>query len=353
MNVPIETINSLIGYRSDQRAVLMRYCAIVRRILIIGFLLFAASFPLLGQTCCSGGVPVSNNIGFQSSTAGTVQLSINGDFNFLRTLKEGSQRLDDDLRLRTTQSYILRGAYAIRNRLTIETFLPLVRQTRRVENNFGSIDRQATFGIGDPVFLGIYDLIQKELKVRIGGGPQIPLGSFSERDDRGLFLLEDLQPGSGAWDIILFSSVEYNLKNRPSALLYLNTIYSLTGTNDNARNGAQAYRFGNDIQFIGGISDQLLLFDQVVSPGLSIRYRHAERDQIDKNESPGTGGDFVFARISSSIPFTKWNSSFNFNLEFPIWTRVNETQLSPSLVFNFGWSRVFESKKEYDALIDL
>ena len=306
-----------------------------------------------GQTCCSGGVPVSNNIGFQSSDQGTTQISVNGDFNFLRTLKDGNQRLDDDLRLRTTQSYIIRGAYATSDRLTFEAFFPLVRQTRRIENNFGNIDRQATFGIGDPVLLGIYDVIQKRVKVRIGAGPQIPLGSFNQRDSRGLFLLEDLQPGSGAWDIILFNSVEYNFQNRPSALLFLNTIYSITGTNQQARNGAQAYEFGNEVQLIGGVSDQVLLFNQIITSGFSIRYRHAERDQIDNNASPGTGGDFVFARVSSSIPFIKLNSSFNFNLEFPIWTRVNETQLSPSFVFNFGWSRVIEPKREYDNLIDI
>lgn len=314
-------------------------------------ILFLFAFDGLSQTCCSGGVPVSSNLGFQSSEAGIFQLSLSADFNILKTLKSGSDRLDDSDRLRTTQSYILRAAYALNDRLTVEAFIPLVRQTRRITTNAGAFDRESTFGIGDPVALLIYDIIRKDITLRIGAGPQIPLGSDNATNSRGLMLLEDLQPGSGAWDVILMGSLEYQLPSRPSSLLYLNAIISQTGSNPNSRGGLQVYEFGNDLQFMGGYSDQVLAFNQMITPGLSVRYRYADRDAVDQNEIPGTGGKFIFGRISNSIPFPKLKSSLNLNFEFPIWAAVNETQLSPSYSINVGWFKRFEPKKEYDDVI--
>lgn len=304
------------------------------------------------QTCCSGGVPVSSNLGFQSSDEHTIQLSLSADLNFLKTLKSGSETLDDDDRLRTTQSYIFRGAYTINSRLTVEAFLPLVRQTRRITTSTGSFDKEATFGIGDPVILGIYNLIQKDVTLRVGGGILLPLGSFTKKNNRGLILLEDLQPGSGAFDFVSFTSFEFPLVNRPTSLFYLNNIISITGANDNSRGGLQTYEFGNDIQVIGGFSDQLLIGKQIVSPGASLRYRYASRDRVNGNDLPGTGGDFLFLRISNSIPFPRLKSNFNLNVEWPILSRVNETQLAPSYILNFGWSTTIENNEPNQSIIN-
>ncbi len=303
------------------------------------------------QTCCSGGVPVSANLGFQSEETQVTQIGVSADFNFLRTLKTGTETLDDDQRLRTTQSYILRAAHTWHPRWTAEVFLPVIRQTRRISSasNTG-IDRESTFGIGDPVALLIYKITDREVTWRVGLGPQIPLGSTTQTNQRGLFLVEDLQPGSGAWDVIAMSSLEMSLAQRPSALLYANAILSLTGSNNDARQGLQTYEFGNDIQATIGYSDQFLLGSAILQPGLSFRYRHAESDRVDSADLPGTGGDFVFARFSNAIPIGKKGSSLNLNVELPIWSRVNDTQLSPSVVLNIGWFYRIDHKTKSDII---
>ncbi|MBL4939411.1 MAG: hypothetical protein JKY16_03905, partial [Lutibacter sp.] len=43
------------------------------------------------QTCCSGGVPLSNNIGLEILAKGTTQFGINYDYNNLNTLNDGSE----------------------------------------------------------------------------------------------------------------------------------------------------------------------------------------------------------------------------------------------------------------------
>lgn len=320
---------------------------------LLGIVFLFLSVEGMAQTCCSGGVPVSSNLGFQSSSQGNMQISLSTDFKILKTLKSGSRILDDSDRLRTTQSYILRGAYSVSDRWTVEGFLPIVRQTRRITTSTGAFDKESTLGVGDPVILGIYNLIQKAIVLRIGAGPQFPLGSYNETGSRGLLLLEDLQPGSGAWDMIFLASAEYSLLNRPSSLLYLNAIVSQTGINKNSRGGTQAYEFGNDIQVIAGFSDQLLIGNQIMAPGLALRYRHADRDEVNQISLPGTGGDFVFARISNSLPFPKLNSSIALNLEIPIWNKINETQLTPSYGINVSWYLKLESEnKAYESIIN-
>ena len=307
---------------------------------------------LISQSCCSGGVPVSSNLGFQSTESGMLQYSIGADFSFLRTLKNGSNTLDDDQGLRTTQSYLVRSAYSFSDRFSAEIFLPFVRQTRRITSLLGNVDRDATFGIGDPVLLGFYKLVNKSVIIRIGAGPQIPLGSTQQRNSRGLILLEDLQPGSGAWDLISMVTLEFLPAQRPTAILFLNTIYSQTGVNDQSRGGNQTYEFGNDLQVISGYSEQIILFNRIINPGINLRYRWADRDQVDSGNVPGTGGQFLFTTISLGIPTNGSKSDFNVNLELPLWTKVNETQLAPTFRINFGWSSVISTRKEEGSIPD-
>ena len=307
----------------------------------IVFVLLPFSVKLSGQTCCSGGIPVSSNIGYQSMNAKTFQFGFNAEFNILKTLKSGNIKLEDDLRLRSTQSYMARSGYSLSDKLEFEMMIPLIRQTRRISSPTGEVNMESTFGIGDPILLALYNINTNIFKIRIGGGPQIPLGSYTQRNSLGLTLLEDLQPGSGAWDLITFFSIEKRFANLPSGLLYANFISTYTGTNMNSRNGTQSYEFGNDLQVILGFSNQYIIGSTLFSPGLSLRYRNAQRDAVNGEAIPGTGGQFLFARISNQIPIN--NSSLNFTIELPFYSKVNETQLSPSLIINVGWHKAIQS----------
>lgn len=296
------------------------------------------TFLVLGnaQTCCSGGVPVSNHIGFQSAQSKILQLSFSTDFNLLNTLYNESHKLDDRFRKRTTQSYIFRGAYSFSSKLSGELLIPLIRQTRTIYSGAGDIsDFDSSQGLGDPVVLIMYHLVKSKVTWRVGAGGQFPVGSYTETNDRGLFLVEDLQPGSGSVDMILMNSLEFSPDFRPSVLLYLNTILQVNGENANSRGGIHAYKFGNDFQLIAGIVDQFFLFNQPVNFGMKARYRSANQDQINENLVPGTGGQWFFAGAHIGIPFIA-RTMLNFNIELPITTKVVDTQLSPDLIFNIS-----------------
>lgn len=307
---------------------------------------------LLSQTCCSGGVPVSSNIGFSNSEKKILQLSLNTNFNTLKTLYSGSESLDDDQRKRSTQSYLVRVHYTFTDRFAIEGFFPFVRQTREIFSSFDdSSDFESSFGIGDPILLASYRLTDGPVKLTFGAGPQIPLGSFTKRNSRGLFLVEDLQPGSGAWDLILLALLEYQLPSKPSMSIFGRTILDYTGANPDSRNGQQTYEFGNDLQIIAGLSDQVFVANRIVYPAISLRYRNAQRDRVDDIPNSGTGGKWIFAKASIGFEFF-WESSLTFDFELPVHTFVNETQLSPNSFVNISWHKVFTFSSSTDTLIN-
>ncbi|MEE9374149.1 MAG: transporter [Saprospiraceae bacterium] len=311
---------------------------------IILFLILTP-FGLLSQTCCSGGVPVGSNLGFSSANKGILQYSINYDLNTLKDLYTESSRLDDDFRIRKTSSYLFRSNYSINERFSIEGFVSLIKQSRTIIGNQGGQFKESSFGLGDPVFLILYKLIDKSMIWRIGAGPQIPLGATNKRNSRGLLLVEDLQPGSGAWDAVLFSSFEYSLQIRPSMNTHANIIYTSTGTNTSARGGNFSYEFGNDLQIIVGLSDQLFLFTKILFPGIQLRYRTAQVDKINESTNPGTGGNWVFIKLSTSVSLGK-DSNLSISYEKSLYTNVVDTQLSPTFVLNFGFNQTIQMKKK-------
>ena len=293
---------------------------------------------VLAQTCCSGGVPISNSLGFSAVDQGVLQLNLSADLNVLTRLFEESNRLIDQDRQRTTQSLNLRAAYTLSTRWAAEMFVPIVKQTRKINApQQGTIDFQSSFGVGDPVFLLIYDVIKTALLWRVGVGPQVPLGRTNFKSDRGLLLVEDLQPGSGAWDAIFFSSFLFANDRRPTRSVFLNTIYTRTGKNPNSRDGAQTYQFGRELQVIAGVGDQVLVANQLWNVGFGARYRNAQRDRIDGFANSGTGGQFLFSR--ANIAWVLPQGEFSLMAEVPIFTRVNETQLASSYLLNVGYTR--------------
>ncbi len=321
-----------------------------RNVIIVIAIWSSAGTLTYGQTCCSGGVPISSNLGFNAADAGVLQVRVGAHLNLLRRLYEGADQLNDDFRTRTTHSFNFRAAYNITRRFSIETFLPVIRQSRKIIARDRGTNIETTFGIGDPVLLFMFDLAVDPISFRIGAGPQIPVGRTNHRNDLGLLLVEDLQPGSGAWDGIFFSSLSIPWQSRPSRVGYLNAIYSLTGKNRQARGGNQTYQFGDELQLIGGITDQFLTGNQIIDGGIALRYRSAARDAINNIEGTSTGGNFLFLKLDTGITFP--NHGFQVSTEIPVYTFVNEIQMATTFIISVGWHKKIDLKSNNEGSID-
>lgn len=102
------------------------------------------------QTCCSGGVPLSNNLGLPNDGKGSFSLGLSYDYNNLNTLNSGSEKLDDDSRKRITNSVLFNLGYSITDRLSVESLFTWVNQTRTI-TQFDNKNFTETKGLGESV----------------------------------------------------------------------------------------------------------------------------------------------------------------------------------------------------------
>lgn len=302
-------------------------------------LLFTCLFcqQLASQTCCSGGVPLSNNLGLPNEGKGVFSIGFNYDYNNLNTLNAGSTKLDDSSRQRITNSILFNLGYAFTDKLAVETLFTWVNQSRTI-SQFGNENFTETSGIGDAVLLLKYsmpDLFGNGTLVNIGAGTKAPLGRSDLVSDQGIQLTADLQPGSGAWDGVGWSSVSKRLNFRPSASLSGSFTYRFTGVNSSYLNNSSTYEFGDELQVNFGYTDQFLLFNTIFNPGLVFKYRKAYADKTDDQDIPNTGGEWVFFRPELAVQLSP-NLGINSRLELPLYSYVEGTQLTPTSRFSIG-----------------
>jgi hypothetical protein len=298
----------------------------------------------LAQTCCSGGIPLSNNVGgLPLSSRNTWQFSINGDLNILKTVKEGTRVLDDHSRNRKTFSLLFKTTYSITDNFFLEGLFSWVQQERTIEQVNGFHDFDRTRGLGDGVILLNYHYLTiGDTKFIMAFGPKIPIGAYDLKDDRGLNLNADLQPGSGAWDGVFLHRIQGIGKSRPSRSFFANFTYRFMGENKNYL-GDQVYRFGNETQLMAGVADQFLIGSALISPGLNARYRSVSNDRFNRELLPNTGGSWLFV-----MPAIGWHvrpdMMLTLNAELPVYANIIGTQLSPTLRINGGIFYSFSKK---------
>lgn len=290
----------------------------------------------VAQTCCSGGIPLSNSIGLEVSEKGTLQIGLNYDYNNLNTLNSGSETLDDNARLRITHSTLLNVGYSITNHLSIEGLFTWVNQRRKI-TQFDNENLDQSSGIGDAILLAKYNFnngIGQDSDLGIGIGTKIPLGSSTETNALGITLNADLQPGSNAWDIIYLIQASKRFKFRPSLTFSSRLIYRDTGIN-NSYFETSTYRFGNEFQAYLGASDQFVLFKTLFNPSLTFKYRDARIDEIGGFELNNTGGNWLFIIPNISFNLTP-DIVFSTKVELPIYSYVDGTQLTPTYRITAG-----------------
>jgi len=284
------------------------------------------------QTCCSGGVPLSNNIGLPLAEKGILQIGVSYDYNNLNTLNEGSTRLDDSNRLRVTHSLLLNLGYSITTRFSVEALFSWVNQRRRIITN-NTLSQSS--GVGDAILLTRYLLLNKnDMTLSIGGGLKLPTGATDKKSDLGITLNADLQPGSNALDAIFLTSVSKQFNFRKSLTFSSRITYRNTGVNREYQN-VNRYKFGNETQLFFSITDQFIVFNKIVSPSLTLKHRRVLHDEINSKQISNTGGQWLFLNPSLSIGLAE-NINFLSSLEVPIYINVEGIQLTPTYRLNFG-----------------
>jgi len=310
--------------------------------MLLLLVVFFSSEHVYSQTCCSGGVPLSNNIGLPILEKGIMQVGVSYDYNNLNTLKERGDKLNDRNRLRITHAVLVNLGYSITNNLSIEALLTWVNQQRRILTN-NALSQSS--GIGDAIFLARYKLLDKNnWNFSVGGGLKLPMGATDKKNDLGIVLNADLQPGSNALDVVFLTSVSKQFNFRKSLTFSSRLTYRETGVN-NEYQKINKYKFGNETQFFVSVADQFLVFNQIFNSSLTFKYRHVLHDEINKGKISNTGGQWFFLRPSLSLEITE-NVRFSASLELPLYSKIEGVQLTPTYRFNVGASvQLFKSNR--------
>lgn len=318
----------------------------IKKGFVILFILVVTPYSsqLYGQACCTGGTPLSSNLGIESYSANNLVIDFSYDYNLIDKLYAGSSKLNDDQRERITKSTILRLSYALTDKISLTTILPYVWQEQTVTTTVGS-NKQSADGIGDIVILGQYSLINDQSnQLIIAAGPKFPTGSTSKRGNEFEILLPpDLQPGTGSWDGIGAASFVKSGLKRPTLSLTSLVSYRYS-FEDNRYDGQQKYRFGNELVINIGASDSFRIGKYVLNPGLQYKFRHTQEDENNGSIFPNTGGSWMYVVPSLDIQITP-SLIFHSNIELPIHTDVKGTQLVTSFKGNIGFNYNINMKK--------
>lgn len=288
------------------------------------------------QTCCSGGVPISGNVGMPASSKGSLLINAGYDFNYLSRLKNGGEIINDDSRRRSTASFLLNSSYAISKTLSLELLFTYVNQQRIVKSDYATtIDN--TSGLGDAVIMlraSRENLLVDGSFLTLGMGPKAPLGRSNLTNTSGITLNSDMQPGSGSWDLITYMIFSIPLSNTSSLRSYLRMGYSLKGTNINYL-GTQSYSSGDEINLQLGISDMVLIKNGLWNYMIGAKIRSAGQDIQEGFALPNTGGIWIYGTLSLGYNMSQ-KILLHITGEVPLYSRPSGTQLSTTVRLTAG-----------------
>jgi len=295
-------------------------------------LLGVAHSHVYAQACCSAGTPLLSSLEISATPSGSWQFALTYENNTLRDVVSGTQQLNDATRQRVTHAALLEVSYGLSESFSATALLTLVQHERRVSSPPSVVqgDFIRTRGIGDAVFLVKYNIlplnIVSQRELAIGMGAKLPFGK-SRLTSNGILLPADIQPGTGAWDGIVWGYAYQGFLPRVPINLFATSSYRFTGTNDRyVTTGQRGYRFGNE--FIATIGTSYRT-ETPIDISVLLRYRLVGADRFSGSEVPNTGGRWVYIVPGLNVNISR-PISIRLSGQVPLYRDLQGTQLTTS-----------------------
>lgn len=292
------------------------------------------------QGCCSPSTTPISALQSGPTYAHSFDVGIYYEYFHLEGNLQGTSDVPDP-QDRLSQLHIanLSLGYAPLSRLSLRAILPFARRSREQTLTTPTVqrrDERVGSGLGDVSLFAQGRILPlqgiKPLDVSVGVGLKLPTGRHAKQTD-GVLLPLDLQPGTGATDLLLTSYGQYY--GWPGWNVFAGHVWRVTGTND------EGYRFGNELQMFGGVIRQVR---SIWSLTLDVRYRHAAADsRAFGARVPSTGNDRLFLGPGTAIKIGNRGPSLLASVLIPVYERVEGTQLGTSLGLNLALQTRFAS----------
>jgi hypothetical protein len=300
---------------------------------VLVLLVFGSHKPAFAATCSCAGVPLLASIDTSATEKGQLFISYGAEYHQINDLVSGSDDVNDEtLRDRNTTSQVLSASYALTDHWAVSALVSYVKHNRTIGASvFGTT---STSGISDSVILARYTPLSitpfSRHALSLGLGVRIPTGE----DDFGDFfvLSEDMQPSTGAFGEILWTSYSYAFNQ--AATLQFNASANYTFNEENDRQ----YAFGNEFNFASGISQNI---GTKFSYSAALRYRTTRADTRFGFEIPNTGGQWL-----DFVPGVQYAITDKFNIglsgRIPVARKLNGVlQFTTSYSYTFSVSYGF------------
>jgi hypothetical protein len=282
-----------------------------------------------GQTCCSGGAPLTGALNIQSMNAGSFGLSFSYNNNNLKDLVQGTDVINEDYISRNTKSVFTQLDFGINNNLTATVLIPYIVLQENIRSLSGE-SRVSANGISDVlIMLQLAKSLRNEASIVFAGGLKIPTGPTGIIDnDTDIILPANLQPGTGSFDFVATSQYRTSLYFRKSLSLTQTLNFRANSSSSNFT-FHDSYRFGHVFQSFTTLSEQLVIGKMLNVPSLTLHYRFAGPDIVDGFARDNTGGQWLYAGPG-------WRVNLNSQIilgvsgEIPIYRKLNGFQITTS-----------------------
>lgn len=300
---------------------------------------------VIAQTCSCAGAPLLGTQSYGTTESGNIEIGVTHEYNDISNLYAGSSFLDDDNSIRSTNSTLMEMNYGITRRVSLSATFSYVSKNRVTGRQTQNPEDITTRGFGDGIFLLKYVVKESSLasqyQVALGSGLKTPIGTTSLKQNN-LPLNADMQPGSGAWDAVLWSYVSASFVPHTNFSVFAVNTFRITGTNERFGENDR-YRFGNEWFSVLGAGNSIT---EKLGYSFALRFRHTTQDQRNEQQMPNTGGTWVMINPALSYSLTN-QLFFRVGGQIPVYQYLKGTQpttsytLSLSAFFSFNSSSNF------------
>lgn len=301
----------------------------------LALLVLSLQTPAYAATCSCAGVPLLTLIDTSATEKGQFFITYSVEQHQISDLVSGSKNINDETdRDRSSFSNVLSASYALTDQWGVSALVSHIKHSRTIGSSF--LAGETAAGLGDSVILARYTPISitpfSRHSLSLGLGARIPTGKNDFKNDRGFTVSEDMQPSTGAWGTVAWSSYSYAFNQ--AATLQFTTSVNYTWNEENDRK----YSFGDEFNFAFGVSQSIGTW---FGYSAAFRYRQARADHRAEAEIPNTGGKWL-----DFVPAVQFTIMDNLNLSLfgriPVARNLNgvlqfTTSYSYGLALTYGY----------------
>jgi len=288
--------------------------------LIIGFIFMTlAAAAASAQNCCAPAVPQQGIMGETIALPHVLDIAMHYEYLRAEDMYTGSDcACDLSGTIATWKRATLTLAYGVSSRIGVTAVVPYIWKSKT--HYLPAIDapvKNTTDGLGDVSLVGQFSVIPRNFvtyrELSLGLGVKFPTGATDKRT-YGFLLPEELQPGTGSWDVL--SSISF-YQGWELVDIYASTSYQLTSE-------YEGFEFGNQLSYL--LSANLHIVERLdVSLAFSGTVRGEDRQDGESLESTGRHQLWIVPGLQAQI-IPRW-LRLQLYFEAPVYQHFNGTQL--------------------------